>query len=73
MVIIYISFTLIEGLTFFNRQINMTRKDIRKSEANVKLHQFLLSETEAGNISRQEAVSMIPPLVLDVQSNHKVI
>ena len=27
----------------------------------------------AGNISRQEAVSMIPPLVLDVQSHHRVL
>jgi multisite-specific tRNA:(cytosine-C5)-methyltransferase len=25
-----------------------------------------------GNISRQEAVSMIPPLLLDVQPHHKV-
>lgn len=25
-----------------------------------------------GNISRQEAVSMLPPLFLDVQSHHKV-
>jgi tRNA (cytosine34-C5)-methyltransferase len=34
-------------------QLSLTRKDIRKSEANVKLHNFLVSETEAGNISRQ--------------------
>jgi 16S rRNA C967 or C1407 C5-methylase (RsmB/RsmF family) len=27
----------------------------------------------AGNISRQETVSMIPPLVLDVQPHHKVL
>jgi len=26
-----------------------------------------------GNISRQEAVSMIPPMVLDVKPHHKVI
>ncbi|XP_046442937.1 tRNA (cytosine(34)-C(5))-methyltransferase-like [Daphnia pulex] len=54
-------------------QLSLTRKDIRKSEANVKLHNFLVSETEAGNISRQETVSMIPPLVLDVQPHHKVL
>lgn len=77
-------------------QINLTRKDIRKSEANVKLHNFLVSEAETGSITRQgllkmrlnllillelhfktitkfaETVSMIPPLVLDVQSHHKV-
>jgi len=74
-------------------QVNLTRKDIRKSEANVKLHNFLVSESETGSITRQgipilsliymnyikilsfkfsEVVSMIPPLVLDVQSHHKV-
>ena len=34
-------------------QLNLTRKDIRKSEANVKLHNFLVSETETGGITRQ--------------------
>ena len=36
-------------------------------------HRFLVSETEVGNISRQEAVSMIPVLLLDVQPNHYVL
>ncbi|XP_037078171.1 tRNA (cytosine(34)-C(5))-methyltransferase-like [Pollicipes pollicipes] len=54
-------------------QLNLTRTDIRKSEAYHKLHNFLISETESGNISRQETVSMIPPLVLDVQPHHKVL
>lgn len=30
-------------------------------------------ESFQGNISRQEAVSMIPPLLLDVKSHHKVL
>uniref|UniRef100_A0A3Q2QVF0 tRNA (cytosine(34)-C(5))-methyltransferase n=1 Tax=Fundulus heteroclitus TaxID=8078 RepID=A0A3Q2QVF0_FUNHE len=42
---------------------NMSRKIIRKSPLLEKFHQFLVSETESGNISRQEAVSMIPPLL----------
>lgn len=53
-------------------QMDLTRKDIRRCEAYYKLHNFLISETENGTISRQETVSMIPPLVLDVQSHHKV-
>ena len=53
-------------------QLNLTRKDIRREEAYFKLHNFLISETESGNISRQETVSMIPPLVLDVKPHHKV-
>lgn len=54
-------------------QIKLTRKDIRRSETYFRLHNFLISETNSGNISRQEAVSMIPPLVLDVQPHHKVL
>ena len=43
------------------------------SEKVFKLHNFLLTETTSGNISRQEAVSMIPPIVLNVKPNSKCI
>lgn len=43
-------------------QLELSRKDIRRSESHYKLHNFLIAETNAGSISRQEAVSMIPPL-----------
>lgn len=54
-------------------QLQVTRKDIRRSETYFRLHNFLVAETEGGNISRQEVVSMIPPLVLDVKPHHKVL
>lgn len=54
-------------------QLELSRRDIRRSESLYKLHNFLISETNVGSISRQEAVSMIPPLVLDVQPHHKVL
>jgi len=57
----------------FAYQINLTRNHIRREEAYFKLHNFLVSETESGNISRQEAVSMIPPIVLNVEPHHKVL
>ncbi|WAQ87570.1 hypothetical protein PtA15_8A474 [Puccinia triticina] len=38
-----------------------------------KFQNFLVYESEAGNLSRQEAVSMVPPLLLDVQSHHFVL
>ena len=57
----------------FAWQLNLTRKEIRRVEAYHKLHNFLVSETESGNISRQETVSMIPPLVLDVRPEHRVL
>ncbi|GLV36430.1 NOP2-Sun domain family member 2 [Carabus blaptoides fortunei] len=54
-------------------QLGLTRKDIRRNEAYYRFHNFLISETQNGTVSRQETVSMIPPLVLDVQSHHKVL
>ncbi|KAJ6633343.1 tRNA (cytosine(34)-C(5))-methyltransferase, partial [Pseudolycoriella hygida] len=54
-------------------QLELSRKDIRRSEAFYKLHNFLIAETNSGSISRQEAVSMIPPIVLDVKPHHKVL
>lgn len=38
-----------------------------------KFQHFLVYETDAGNFSRQEAVSMIPPLLLDVQPGHTAL
>jgi len=37
------------------------------------LHAFILNETEMGHIVRQEAVSMIPALLLALQSHHLVL
>ncbi|XP_013780179.1 tRNA (cytosine(34)-C(5))-methyltransferase-like [Limulus polyphemus] len=54
-------------------QLKISRKIIRKSEEFERLHSFLISETESGNISRQEAVSMIPPLLLDIKPHHKIL
>lgn len=54
-------------------QLNFSRKCIRKSETFTQLHSCLVYETNSGNISRQETVSMIPPLVLDVQPHHYVL
>ncbi|KAJ1203524.1 hypothetical protein NDU88_007309 [Pleurodeles waltl] len=52
---------------------NLSRKNLRKSPQLERFHQFLVSETESGNISRQEAVSMIPPLLLNVEPHHKIL
>jgi multisite-specific tRNA:(cytosine-C5)-methyltransferase len=54
-------------------QITVRKEVIRKDPSFRKFQNFLVCEAEAGNISRQEAVSMIPPLLLDVQPHHKVI
>ena len=46
---------------------------IRKFPPFAKFQKFLVSETSVGNISRQEVVSMIPPLLMDVQPTHVVL
>lgn len=37
-----------------------------------QIHSFMVKANDAGSISRQEAVSMVPPLFLDVRPMHKV-
>ncbi|KAH9931944.1 cytosine-5--methyltransferase [Fomitopsis serialis] len=59
-----------EGLAW---QLNVAKKVVRKSPQFKKFHSFLVYETEVGNISRQEAVSMLPPLFLEVEPHHRVI
>ncbi|KAJ1959710.1 tRNA (cytosine-5-)-methyltransferase ncl1 [Dipsacomyces acuminosporus] len=57
----------------FGWQFTIPRIALKKSKELNKFHSFLVTETEVGNISRQEAVSMVPPLFLDVHSNHFVL
>ncbi|EJD43344.1 S-adenosyl-L-methionine-dependent methyltransferase [Auricularia subglabra TFB-10046 SS5] len=54
-------------------QFNLEKRILRKSLECKNFHRFLIYETDNGNISRQEAVSMVPPLFLDVQPHHKVL
>lgn len=56
-------------------QVGTGRMELKKGENEVltKLKQFLVSETTVGHISRQEAVSMIPPLFMDIKEWHRVL
>jgi 16S rRNA C967 or C1407 C5-methylase (RsmB/RsmF family) len=51
-------------------QLDVPKRVVRKSAEFKVFQRFLVGETEIGNISRQEAVSMIPPLLLDIASHH---
>lgn len=46
---------------------------VRRYPPFASFQKFLVSETSVGNISRQEAVSMIPPLVMDVKPGMTVL
>ncbi|EJT99310.1 S-adenosyl-L-methionine-dependent methyltransferase [Dacryopinax primogenitus] len=54
-------------------QLNLAKRVLRKLPEFRAFQLFLVYETDAGNISRQELVSMIPPLLLDVQPHHIVM
>jgi len=53
--------------------VDIPRTALRKSETLAELHGFLVSQTEHGSLSRQEVVSMLPPLLLDVKPHHLVL
>ncbi|KAJ8141714.1 hypothetical protein OY671_005117 [Metschnikowia pulcherrima] len=54
-------------------QLDVPKSVIRRNTEFAKTQRFLVLETTVGNISRQEAVSMIPPLLMDVQPHHAVL
>ena len=45
-------------------QLQLDKNIIRKHPALKELHQWLMQHTDCGHVTRQEAVSMIPPIVL---------
>lgn len=54
-------------------QLEFSRAQLRKVELLKNLHEFMKREHTIGSITRQEAVSMVPPLYLDVQPHHRVL
>lgn len=53
--------------------MNTPKHVIRKFPPFATFQKFLVSETSVGNISRQEVVSMIPPLLMDVEPGMSVL
>jgi multisite-specific tRNA:(cytosine-C5)-methyltransferase len=54
-------------------QYKVGKQVVRKNPQFARFQKFLVAETDVGHISRQEAVSMIPPLLLDVRPENTVI
>lgn len=52
--------------------MSFSRGQLRKLPILAEIHELLKRENEAGSITRQEAVSMVPPLFLAVEPHHKV-
>lgn len=53
--------------------LDKSRKEVRTEPAYAAFHRWLVGATQNGDISRQEAVSMIPPLLLDIKAGHRVL
>lgn len=54
-------------------QMTTSKNVVRRFAPFASFQKFLVSETSVGNISRQEAVSMIPPLLMDVRPGMTVL
>lgn len=54
-------------------QLDFSRTQLRKIDRLKALHEFMKRESDVGAITRQEAVSMVPPLFLDVKPHHRVL
>ena len=53
--------------------MNVGKKDLRKSPGLAEFYRFVAAQNEQGGITRQEAVSMIPPLMMDVRPESRVL
>lgn len=54
-------------------QFDFSRFHLRRVDHLKQLHEFIKRETETGAITRQEAVSMIPPLFLEAEPHHRIL
>lgn len=53
--------------------INIPRGELRKSDSLSKFHNFVQRSVDSGIISRQEAVSMIPPLLMKIHDKDAIL
>jgi 16S rRNA C967 or C1407 C5-methylase (RsmB/RsmF family) len=54
-------------------QLSVDRRTIRRNPALQNFHEWLKAQTDAGFVTRQETVSMIPPVVLSPEPHHAVL
>lgn len=57
----------------FAYQLSLDRQTIRRNASLNPFHEWLKVQTEAGFVTRQETVSMIPPVVLNPERHNTVL
>jgi len=53
-------------------ELPLAREVLRKDRILASIHKFVQKSNDSGLLTRQEIVSMIPPLLLDVKPHHKI-
>ena len=54
-------------------QLSIDKRTIKRNDKLAEFHEWLKIQTAAGFLTRQETVSMIPPIVLGVKPKHMVL
>ena len=60
-------------ITTLGYQLSVDRRTLRRNPSLLPFHQWLKIQTDCGHITRQETVSMIPPIVLDPKDGMSVL
>lgn len=61
------------GETVLGYQLSVDRRTLRRNKSLEPLHEWLKIQTDCGHVTRQETVSMIPPVVLDAKEGMSVL
>lgn len=59
--------------TVLGYQLSVDRRTLRRNKSLEPLHAWLKVQTDCGHVTRQETVSMIPPVVLDAREGMSVL
>ena len=54
-------------------EMMMPREILKKNLDLKQIHKFVILMADSGLITRQEIVSMLPPVLLDVDSDHAIL
>jgi 16S rRNA C967 or C1407 C5-methylase (RsmB/RsmF family) len=57
----------------YGYKLGTDRRSIRKLPALTQLHKWMIQHTDNGNLTRQEAVSMVPPIALAAEPHHRCL
>ena len=53
-------------------ELDLPREMLKKNPGLKTLHKLIQQANDAGILTRQEIVSMLPPVLLDIQAEHSV-